>query len=75
MKSRTNKPWFKQIRGSFIPVSWQGALTYIPMIAFLVAVMVYSLQSAKSVFYGLFVMFPYFVCTAVVMHWLAKLKS
>lgn len=75
MKKRNKKPWFKQIRGSYIPVSWQGGVSYVPMVAFMVTVLIFSVQNAESIAGGLYYMFPYFVCTAVVMHWFAKLKS
>jgi hypothetical protein len=67
--------WFIKIRGSYLPCSWQGALTYIPMIAFLITVMAAATRDSHSVSDALYIMFPYFVCTAVVMHWLASNKS
>ncbi|MFO0882146.1 MAG: hypothetical protein U0491_01735 [Candidatus Saccharimonadales bacterium] len=67
--------WFVRVRGSYLPCSWQGALTYIPMVAFLVTIMMSSIHNAHSVSDALYTIFPYFVCTAVVMHWIASVKS
>lgn len=67
--------WFVKIRGSYLPCSWQGALTYVPMIAFLITIVAFTLQNTDSITEALYVMFPYFVCTGVVMHWLAARKS
>lgn len=67
--------WFIKVRSSYLPCSWQGWLLYIPMIMFLVAVFMFANQQADSVTEALFLYFPYFVCTGVVMHWIAANKS
>lgn len=67
--------WFKKLRGSYIPSSWQGWLTYIPYVTFLVITfMAVNRQehSASDVFFGIF---PYWICAAIVMQWLAGRKS
>jgi hypothetical protein len=67
--------WFIKVRGSYLPCSVPGALTYIPMIAFLVTVVMAATRNTHSVSDTLYSMFPYFVCTGVVMHWIASRKS
>lgn len=67
--------WFIKVRGSYLPCNIWGALTYIPMIAFLITVTATVTKDAHSVSDALYGMFPYFVCTAVVMHWIAANKS
>jgi len=75
MATKKKQPWFKKVRGSYLPCSWQGALTYVPFVAFLVTVLVAALRtqhSASDVFY---MIFPQWVAAAVVMTWIASRKS
>lgn len=82
--------WFVKLRGSYIPCSWQGWLTYIPFIA-LVLVGFFPIVSTIITFRDMqilgtqfwisqvitMVMFvlPYQVALVVVMHWIARRKS
>ena len=45
------------------------------MIGVLVLSLIVSFDQADSIIGALFIAFPYFVCTGVVMHWLARQKS
>lgn len=70
-----SKVWFKKKRGSYLPVSWQGWLTYIPFIAYLVSTVIAvnrNTHSASDFLYGIV---PQWVAVAVIMTWVAKLKS
>lgn len=67
--------WFIKVRGSYLPCSWQGWISYIPMTIFLVSVFIAIDRNAHSISDALYVYFPYFVCTGVVMHWIAANKS
>lgn len=67
--------WFIKVRGSYLPCNLPGALTYIPMVAFLVAATMYVASNTETITGIIFGIFPYFVCTAVVMHWIAANKS
>jgi hypothetical protein len=67
--------WFIKTRGSYLPNSWQGWLTYIPFLAYLVGALVYALHSKYSVWQGLFWLVPNYVAAAAIMTWLAFKKS
>ena len=67
--------WFAKVRGSYIPVSWQGWLTYIPYVGFLIASMGYVNQTSDHLYEIPIRIVPYWVSAAVVMFWLARNKS
>ncbi|MCX6727311.1 MAG: hypothetical protein NTX11_00665 [Candidatus Saccharibacteria bacterium] len=67
--------WFKQVRGSYIPVAWQGWLTYIPYIYFLGASALAVDRSSHSVSDTIIGIVPYWVSALVIMSWIAKRKS
>lgn len=79
MKKLSNKNvkniWFVKVRWSYLPCSWQGWLLYIPMILFLAVVIAAINSQANTASEALYFIFPYFVCTGVVMHWIASNKS
>ncbi len=74
MTKKKNK-WFTKVRGSYIPRSWQGWLLYIPFILFLLTVLQAAALTQDSVSDMFYMIFPQFVCAAVVMTWIAKNKS
>ena len=67
--------WFVKVRGSYLPVSWQGWLTYVPFTGFLVTVVIAAARSEHSVSDAFYMVFPQWVAAAVVMTWLAARKS
>lgn len=67
--------WFVQLRGSYIPVSGKGWLTYIPYLAYLVYTVVVALNYTGNGFKAVLWIVPNFVAAAVVMTWLAKRLS
>ncbi len=73
--SKHNKAWFIKVRGSYLPNSWQGWLTYIPFTGFLLTVLVAALRHEHSVSDVFYAIFPQWVAAAVVMTWLAMHKS
>jgi len=72
---KIQKAWFKKTRGSYLPISWQGALLYVPMIYFVVMAFIVIDKNSHSVSDTLINWFPYLVCTGVVMHWIASKRS
>lgn len=67
-------PWFRKLRGSYIPVHWAGWLTYIPYLAYLYftyALLVPNRGPLETILF----LVPYWVAGVLVMHWIAKLKS
>jgi len=74
--SKSNlKPWFKPLRWSYIAVNWQGALCYIPFVAYLVLSVVIARHYTSSVGYTIFQVFPQWIAAAIVMEWFAAHKS
>ena len=67
--------WFYKVRGSYLPATWQGWLTYIPFTIFLVTVLVAAARTQHSISDALYMIFPEWVAAAVVMTWLAARKS
>lgn len=67
--------WFIPVRGSYLPCSWQGALTYIPFLYYLAITFMAVNRNTHSVSDFVIILFPYWVSGAVVMHWIAKQKS
>jgi len=73
-KQSKNQAWFKPLRGSYIPISWKGWLTYIPYIVYLY--LTYALLVPnRPVLDTILFLTPYWVAGVVVMHWFAKIKS
>lgn len=69
------KKWFIKIRGSYLPSAWQGWLSYIPYVGFLVISFISvnnRYNSATDVIVGIV---PYWVSAVVVMHWFASRNS
>jgi hypothetical protein len=67
--------WFVPLRGSYIPISWQGWLTYIPFMGYLVYSLVVGHQYTGNDLKTVLWVVPNWVAAAVVMTWLAKSKS
>jgi hypothetical protein len=67
--------WFVAIRGSYLPISWQGWLTYLPFVGYLVFSLVtaftYTGNNVKAVLW----IVPNWVAAAVVMTWIARRTS
>ncbi|MEI6480949.1 MAG: hypothetical protein WCO19_01450 [Candidatus Saccharibacteria bacterium] len=74
VKSKKSK-WFKQVRGSYIPVAWQGWLTYIPYIGFLGVSAWVAQSNAGSGIGAVIGVVPYWVSALVIMSWIAKRTS
>jgi hypothetical protein len=74
MSKRKNK-WFKKVRGSYLPSSWQGWLTYIPFIFLLVGSVILTKVHTSSDWYIILQVFADWVTIAVVMTWFASIKS
>lgn len=77
MKKKINKSgkWFKPVRGSYLPISWQGWILYVPFVIFLITVMNGAIMNAHSISDAFYMMFPQWVAAIVVMTWIAKQKS
>ena len=63
------------LRGSYIPCSWQGWLTYIPFTAYLVFAVVMGWQEADSPSKAILFIVPNWVAATAIMTWIAKRTS
>lgn len=67
--------WFKQWGWIYRPVSWQGILLVILTLAFCLQVFVAIDRNSHSVSDTLYGVFPYFVCSLVILNWIAGKTS
>lgn len=81
MTKRAAKPqhkrnaWFRPVRGSYLPASWQGWLTYIPFTAYLVYSLIVAFSYTGNNLKAVLWIIPNWVAAAVVMTWVAKRTS
>lgn len=73
--TKKSKPWFKKVRGSYLPYSAAGKLTYIPYLAYTIGVMVFVMHQDYSFWLSLFILIPNWVAAAAVMNWVAARTS
>ncbi len=67
--------WFKRVRGSYLPVSWQGWLTYIPFVAYLLFSFTVGCRDTQSYTLAALFIAPNWIAALVVMTWVAGRKS
>jgi hypothetical protein len=67
--------WFKKIRGSYLPRSWQAWTLYIPYVAYLIGVLVFVFHRHDSFWLAVFTVVPNWVAAGVIMTWLARSRS
>ena len=67
--------WFVRIRGSYLPMSPQAWLTYIPYIAYMVGVLIFVIQRKEPFWLAVFIAVPNWVAASFIMTWVAKQKS
>ena len=72
---KTHNVWFRKIRGSYLPSSQAGWLTYLPYVAYLIGVFVFVLQAHYNFWLAIFVIVPNWVAASAVLTWIAARKS
>lgn len=70
-----NRRWFKKVRGSYIPISLQGWLCYIPYVGFLILSYLYVMSVFGYSLLSLLIILPNWIAAAAVMSWFAQKKS
>lgn len=73
-KKTKKNVWFKSVRKSYIPITWQGWLSYVPYVSALSGATYWVLHVEKSFGTALILLFPFYVAVAVVMQWFASTK-
>jgi hypothetical protein len=67
--------WFIPVRGSYLPWSWQGWLTYIPFTAYLVYSLIVAFDYTGNNLQAVLWIVPNWVAAAIIMTWVAKRTS
>lgn len=67
--------WFYKVRGSYLPATKEGWLTYIPFIAYLVWPVVYVCNHSFGISASVFIVVPQWIAATVVMTWIASHKA
>jgi hypothetical protein len=81
LKPKTKQPkpkpgaWFIPVRGSYLPASPAGWLSYVPFIAYLVFVLVGGLHETSSLARAVLFIVPNWVAAMVIMTYVAARKS
>lgn len=75
MRRKKQQPWFIKIRGSYLPCSWQGWLSYAPYCAFLAASAAFGVQTRDSAAEIVFFIVPQWIAATLVLTWIANQKS
>lgn len=66
--------WFIPVRGSYLPMTWQAWLLYVPYASYSIATLVLVIERART-WQDYLALVPYWVAGLVVMTWIAKQKS
>jgi hypothetical protein len=67
--------WFVPVRGSYLPASAIGWLTYIPFAGYLILSLVIAARDLSSIGVAILFVVPNWIAAAAVMTWLARQKS
>lgn len=72
MPAKNNrKHWFQPVRGSYLPLSWQGWLLYVPYLVLLIGGFFWIQHYTASYGFTALLYVPWAVSWAVVFQWLA----
>jgi hypothetical protein len=82
MATRKTKPvkkkrniWFVPVRGSYLPASTAGWLTYIPFTAYLIFAAVAAHSAASTTSTAVLIMVPNWIAATAILTWVAKRTS
>ena len=67
--------WFVPLRGSYLPVTWQSWLLYVPFVSYVVISLLFVVNRAGSFLEIVINLLPYWLSVLVAMTWIAKQKS
>jgi len=67
--------WFVPLRGSYLPVTWQGWLLYIPFVSYAIISLLFVINRSSSLLEIVINLLPYWLSVLVAMTWIAKQKS
>jgi hypothetical protein len=75
MVKKKKQKWFVPLRGSYLPASRAGWLTYIPFVGYLVCALLAGLHETSSYVAAALFVVPNWVAAAVVMTYVAARHS
>lgn len=67
--------WFKKVRGSYLPCSWQGVALYALYAAYIIGIVVYVVVQGYDRLLAVFLVFPNWAAALVIMTWIAERLS
>lgn len=76
-KQHAAKPgaWFVSVRGSYLPSSVKGWITYIPFSAYLLLTLYLGIEESRSVVMAILFVVPNWIAATAIMSYLAYRKS
>jgi len=73
MKSKSKKlAWFRKVRGSYLPLSWQGLAIYFVYVSYVIALPVIWYQDGHRLRELLFSIIPLMVAAALLTQYVAS---
>lgn len=73
--SKKTGAWFVPVRGSYLPASSAGWLTYVPFIGYLIFVYMVSIEYTENALVAVLLIVPNFIAATAVMNYIARKKS
>ncbi len=67
--------WFIPVRGSYLPASKVGWLTYIPYSGYLIAALYFGIKDTNSVSLAILIITPNWIAAIAIMTYLASHRS
>lgn len=74
-KLKSSDRWFIKVRGSYLPNSWQGWLTYVPYAAYVIGVLLFALDNTSDWLHAVPLIVPNWLVALIAMTWVAEHKS
>ena len=74
-KNKSKNKWFIKVRGSYLPASSQGWLTYIPFVTYLVLTLLYTHHFCSNMVGVIYLVLVQWLAAFCVMTLIAKQKS
>jgi hypothetical protein len=75
LSKRKKGAWFIPVRGSYLPVSWQGWFSYVPYTSYIVFTSVVGWQQMNSKELAVLFIVPNWIAATIAMTYLAKQTS
>jgi isoprenylcysteine carboxyl methyltransferase (ICMT) family protein YpbQ len=72
---KKSNAWFTKVRGSYLPSSWQGWLSYVPFVAYLVGTFFIINKHPNTFIKVAYEIIPEWIAAGAVMTYIAQAKS